>query len=209
VFHPPRHALESAAPRAPVGVPDIGAFECGNTGAPTTPPTTPPSSSPVTLYPLADAFARNGIHAGTNFGSATTLDVKTDTEPNLTRDAYLRFDLGALASASSARFRVHAALSANDTVAATLYPAIGSWSETTLTWSNRPGYVVRPLGLLTVTSTAASWKEIDVTAHVKGELASGRKQIDLALHANSPSVEKLILSAREAAANRPELVVAP
>jgi hypothetical protein len=146
------------------------------------------------LYPTEDAFVRNGIYAGTNFGSATVLDLKTDTEPNLTRDVYLRFDLGALASASSAKLRLSAALSASNSVTATLYPVSGAWSESSLTWNTRPGYVATALGAFTVTGTSPVWNEIDVTAYLKSELSSSRRVVSFALHASAVSIEKMILA---------------
>jgi hypothetical protein len=208
-FEPPRHAISlTATPRAVVGALDIGAFEFGTAATPI-PPTTPPSTIPVTLQPIEDSFVRNGIYAGTNFGTSTVLDVKTDTEPNLTRDAYLRFDLGSLTSASSAKLRLYGSLSAADTVTASLYPVTGSWSEATLTWNTRPGYLATSLGVFTFTSTAAAWKEIIVIDYVKAEIAAGRRQLAFALHAPATSVEKLIINSREATSNRPELVVTP
>jgi hypothetical protein len=138
------------------------------------------------------------------------LDVKSDSEPNLTREAYLRFDLGSLSSASNARFRVYAWLSDTDSVSATLYSVTAGWSAATLTWNTRPGYVsTSPLGVLTAASTTGAWKEIDVTNHVKNQLAAGVRLVSFALHASADSVEKLSLGSSEAAANRPELVVVP
>jgi len=214
-IEPPRHAVTtvgSALPRVNVAAVDIGAYEYGNTGviAPAPTPTPPAAAVPVTLRPSEDTFVRDGIYAATNFGSSSVLDLKTDTSPNLTRDVYLRFDLGSVASVSAAKLRVHAVLSAADTVAATLYPVTGSWSEATLTWNTRPGFVsTSPLGSFSVTSTSAAWKELDVTVHVKAEHVAGRRQISLALHAPAASVEKMTLSSREAASNRPELIVTP
>jgi hypothetical protein len=222
-YEPPPHLclpLGAAVPRAPVGVVDIGAFEYGNTGTPPPPPppTTepppppppPPSTTPVTLRPIEDAFVRNGTYANSNFGTATVLDVKSDTEPNLTRDAYLRFDLGAVPSVSSAKFRVYAALTYSDSVTPSLYGVTGPWNETTLTWNTRPGYLSSNLlGAFTVTSTSYTWKEIDVSAFVRTEHGAGRRVLSFALHAPAPSVEKLMFPSREAASNRPELVVTP
>jgi hypothetical protein len=202
-YEPPRHLLAAAATRLVVGATDIGAFEHGGTGVVT------PPASPVTLPSVADSFVRNGTYAATAYGSATVLDVKTDTTAGLSRDAYLRFDLGALPSVSNARLRVHAALSAADSVAATLYPVTGAWSESTLTWNTRPGYVTAtPLGSVSATSGTAAWKELDITAHVKAELAAGRRVFAMALHATAPSVEKMVIASRESGSG-PQLVVTP
>ncbi|HTM44683.1 MAG TPA: DNRLRE domain-containing protein [Polyangiaceae bacterium] len=213
-FEPPPHvllALGSAIPRAPVGVVDIGAFEYGNLGVPPPlPPPPPPSTSPVTLHPTEDTFIRNGTYANNNFGALANLDVKMDTEPNLTRDAYLRFDLSNLPSVSSAKFRVYAALSLSDTVTATLYPVTGSWAESTLTWNTAPGFVATsPLGSLSATTSTYAWKEIDVGNFVRSEYAAGRRLISVALHCSAASTEKMIINSSEASSNQPELVVAP
>jgi hypothetical protein len=114
-----------------------------------------------------------------------------------------------LPSVSNARLRLYAALSAADSVTATLFPVTGAWSESALTWNTRPGYVTTtPLGSVLATSGTAAWKELDVTAHVKAELAAGRRVFSLALHATAPSVEKMVIASREAN-NGPELVVTP
>jgi hypothetical protein len=202
-YEPPRHLLAAAVSRVLVGAADIGAFEYGGTGV-----VTPPASA-VTLPSIADSFVRDGAYANTAYGGATALDVKTDTTAGLSRDALLRFDLGSLPSVSNARLRVYASLSAVDSVTATLYPVTGVWSESTLTWNTRPGYVTTaPLGSLLATCGTAAWKELDVTAHVKAELAAGRRVFALALHATAPSVEKMVIASREAA-NGPQLVVTP
>jgi hypothetical protein len=202
-YEPPRHLLGAAVTRGIVGAADIGAFEHAGTGV-----VTPPASA-VTLRSVADSFVRNGVYAATTYGSTTALEVKTDTTVGLSRDAYLRFDLGALPSVSNARLRVYTALSAADSVTATLYPVTGTWSESTLTWNTRPGYATAtPWGSVSATSATAAWKELDVTAQVRAELAASRRVFALALHATAPSVEKMVIASRETG-NGPELVVTP
>jgi hypothetical protein len=203
VYEPPRHLLAAAVSRVLVGAADIGAFEYGGCGVVT------PPASPVTLLSVADSFVRDGVYADTAYGGAAALDVKTDTTAGLSRDALLRFDLGPLPSVSNARLRLYAALSAADSVTATLFPVTGAWSESALTWNTRPGYVTTtPLGSVLASNGTAAWKELDVTAHVKAELAAGRRVFSLALHATAPSVEKMVIASREAA-NGPQLVVTP
>jgi hypothetical protein len=215
-FEPPVHvqpAPGTAVTRVNAGAVDIGAYEYGNTGTAGAPPAeptpTPPGSTATRLLPIEDAYVQNGTHASTNFGTPALLQVKSDTEPNLTRHAYMKFDLGSLPSVSAAKFRVNARLTAPDTLAATLYPVSGVWSEATLTWNTRPGYVNSPLGSMTVTSTTFAWFEIDVTTYVKSERTAGRRIVGFALRAPAPSVERLDVNSREASTNRPELVVTP
>ena len=229
VFEPPQRRLTAAGaavPRAAVGAVDIGAFELGNTGTPTTPPPPPtvptappppppnppppPSTSSLTLFPVEDTYVRGGTYAASNFGRATALHVKSDASLDLTRDVYLRFDLGSLGSVSAARLRVYANLTAAESVRAVLYPVTASWAESSLTWNSRPGYVsTQPLGSMTLTGTTFAWFQFDVTAWVKSERQAGRRLVSFALHAPDATAERINVSSREASTNRPELVVTP
>jgi hypothetical protein len=211
-YEPPTHvqpALGTAVRRVAVGAVDIGAFELGNTGNPDPEPPSP-SGTPVTLIPVEDTYVRDSTYASSNFGSATQLHVKTDTEAGYNRDAYLKFDLGTLASVSSARLRVYAHLTASDSLTAVLYPVTGTWSESTLTWNTRPGYVSSsPLGSMTLTSTTYAWREFDVTSHVRNERNAGRRLVSFAFHSSAPSFERIDMNSSEASSSRPELVVTP
>ena len=53
-------------------------------------------AGPLTLLPVADATARGGASANSNFGTSTTLTVKEDTSADNDRRAYLRWDLSAV-----------------------------------------------------------------------------------------------------------------
>ncbi len=232
-FEPPLHALMavgSAVRRVAVGALDIGAFELGNTGTsvppppppptPTTPPPPPPPPPPdppppppgttLTLFPVEDTYVRGGTYATTNYGTSTVLNVKSDASADLNRDAYLRFDLGTLASVGRATMRVYGHLTYADNVTAVLYPVVNAWSESALTWNSRPGYVSsQQLGSMTLTSTTFAWREFDVTAYIKSERAAGRRLVAFALHCPAPSDERIDINSREASSNRPELVVTP
>jgi hypothetical protein len=213
-YEPPSHLLlatGTAVRRVASGAIDIGAFELGNTGTPDPSPTDPPpAGTPVTLIPVEDTYVRDSTYASSNFGSATQLHVKSDTESGYNRDAYLKFDLGTLASVSSAKLRVYAHLTASDNVTAVLYPVTGIWSEASLTWNTRPGYVSSsPLGSITLTSTTYAWRELDVTSHVRNERDAGRRLVSFAFHCSLPSVERIDVNSSEASSNRPELVVTP
>ena len=145
-----------------------------------------------------------------NFGSAGELQVQSNADINLVRDAYLRFDLASVASVSSAKFRVYAALSESGSASATLYPVTGSWSESSLIWNTRPGYISsNPLGVLAPGTASFSTFEIDVTNYVKSERQAGRTLVSFALHSPAPSVPRIVTKSREASGNRPELIVTP
>lgn len=234
-YEPPKHVLSAAGAavnRVTSGSVDIGAFEYGNSGTstptpvPTTPapvPTTPtpvpttttpppappPPSGSVTLNPIEDGFIRGGTYAANKFGTGAALETKSDANLSETRDAYLRFDLGSLASVSSAKFRIYTAATASGSVNPTVYPVAGAWTEGTLSWNTRPGYVSNnPLGAFTLSSTAYAWQEVNVTNYVKSERTAGRRLVSFALHCQSPSAAGVTAHSREAS-NKPQLIVTP
>lgn len=204
-YEAPKHAapgLDAAVRRANSGAPDIGAFEYGNGS-------TPPATA-VTLVPVADAFVRAGSYASVNYGSATSLNVKTDPNASYLRDAYLRFDLASVSSVTSAKLRVYGALDKTGSVGATAYPVTGAWAEASLTFANAPGYVTtNALGTLAFSSTGMSWHEVDVTTYAKSERAAGRTALSFALHGGKGNGARIDLNSREASSGRPELVVTP
>ena len=164
---------------------------------------------PVTLTPVADAYVRDGSSAGTNFGTQTTLQMRTTTTSGSNRDSYLKFDLGTRTAVSSAKLRVFASLSASGSVATAVHAlANTTWTETGINWNNKPprGASLRSVN---VNSTSSVWYELDVTAYVQAELAAGRKILSFAFHDPANSTQQINLPSRQASSNRPQLVVVP
>lgn len=163
----------------------------------------------ATFNPTDDAHVQAGNVASRNFGTATTMEVKTSTSAKENRDAYLKFNLQSLpgGTITSARLRIYTALSASGSINTSLYAVSNTtWTQGTINWNNKPtrGSV---LGNATVTSTAYAWKEIVITSYIQAELAAGRKTISLALH-NTANISPLIkVNSREAASFKPELVI--
>jgi hypothetical protein len=166
-------------------------------------------STPVTLAPAADAHVRDGS-ATTNFGTATTLEVKNSTTAGNNRVVYLRFPLtGVGATVSNARLRLFGMRASGTSASITdsaLAVASTTWSETTLTWNNRPA--VGAVQASVAIATTARYYEWDVTAYVQAQRTAGATQISLAVRmdtavGSSPDT----FNAREATGNRPQLVV--
>jgi uncharacterized delta-60 repeat protein len=172
---------------------------------------TPPPTEPATLRAGADAYARDGSHANTNFGNATALQVKQGAT-GWNRDAYLRFDLSAVDTVSSAELRLFGRLDNTQAASAgfTVYNAANTtWSETGLTWNNKPAAGTTVRGSGTVTGTTGQWYELDLTAFLQAEKAAGRHVVTLVIKATSASPSTILFDSDEAAAGtRPELVVA-
>jgi hypothetical protein len=91
----------------------------------------------VVLNPTADSYVRDGSSANTNFGTAAVLEIRTASGQN--RDAYLKFDLTGMSGITDVKLRINAALSGNGSVATSAHAvAITTWTETGITWNNRP-----------------------------------------------------------------------
>src|SRR5215831_2759897 len=170
----------------------------------------------VTLYPTGDAYVQDGSSANTNFGTASLLNLKTDSGTNngLNRDVYFKFDLGGVStSISSVKLRIYAALSAAGSVSSSAYSvATTSWIETgtgSITWNNKPARSGSALtgATVTINSTTYTTYDLDVTSYVKGEKLAGRDVVSLALHDGAASTPTITLNSRESLANQPQLIL--
>jgi polyvinyl alcohol dehydrogenase (cytochrome) len=171
----------------------------------------------TTVTATADAYTRSGSYANTNFGAETTLLVRRATpSEGFDRNAYLRFALPQLTgNITSARLRLYGRHDQGGSgVAIRVLPITGSsdFSETQLTYNNAatqaPANFAAPTSGTPVTNVAAAapaWYEWDVTQYVVGQLESGR--VRLAVHAPSTNLYRATFNAREAASNRPTLVI--
>jgi len=150
-----------------------------------------------TFAPLADAYVSSSAPS-TNYGTATTLTARGSSP---VRRSYLRFNvtgLGLPASravlrltptrSSSTSFRVRRASST-------------SWGETTITYSNAPGYTSSSTDPSSGSLTAGKAVEVNVTKFVAGNGA-------VSLVLTGSAYELLSLSSREAGTTvAPRLIV--
>jgi subtilisin family serine protease len=163
----------------------------------------------VRVAPAADAHVRDGGYAGTNFGAAAALEVKATGTTGNRRVAYLRFPLASIGTdVTSARLRLYGrrsmASAATDSAFAV---SSNTWSETGLTWNNRPALGTRQGAGVSV-STTADYHDWDVTAFVRAQKSAGASSVSLAVQMDT-AVDHApdTFHSKEAAANRPELLV--
>lgn len=159
----------------------------------------------VALNPAADAYVRDGVWDETNYGAATSLEVKK-AEPDLNRQAFLRFNLsGVSGTVVWAAVRL-VPRSVSDTVEnAVAFVADDSWGEAEINWANKPvasgGYAswVPEMGVTT---------EFMVTPLVQEALA-GNKRLSLKIFSTTRTTNGLVIygSSEDAAAYRPRLVI--
>jgi endoglucanase len=164
------------------------------------------------LTPIADAYVESDLQANTNFGSVNPLLLKTGALVAFNREAYFKFDISSVSQIGSVKLRLFAALSSlgNGPIVTSVYSAADtSWSESTITWNNKPPRSASALGNISVTTTTYAWYEIDVTSQVRAEKSLGRAWLTLALYAPAVTDSRILVASREAPNSKPELVVRP
>jgi subtilisin family serine protease len=167
------------------------------------------SGTTVTLAPAADAYVRDGTYAGTNFGTATTVVVKNSASAGTNRISYVRFPLTSVnGTVNSAKLRLYGSRPAATTVTDSAYAvSSNSWTETGITWNNKPAVGAKQ-GTGIVITTTAGYQEWDVTSFVKSQKAAGATAVSLAVQMDAPVTDSPdTFNSREAASNRPQLVV--
>ena len=143
----------------------------------------------------ADARVREGS-PNTNEGSVSGLTVKGGTTTDL--ESVLRFDVfGISGSVTSATLYLYAYEGTSD--GPYVYKATGSWTESGVTWANRPrssGGRMDDAGIV----PEGTWFALDVTKAI-----SGNGTFNLLLR--SSSTDSISLRSRESSSNQPRLVV--
>jgi hypothetical protein len=207
---PTTTATASATP-SPTATPADGAATATPSASPSPSPTASPTrsatASPVgapgtaTLRPVADAYVEDA-NPTTNYGAATRL--KVDAFP--LDVAYLKFDLGPLAgrTVASAVLRVRAPTDTGAGSASTQYVRVvedSSWSESAVTFNNRPALSPTIIGSLANTVGNSAYDVVLDPAALQAK-AGGL----LSLGIDSPGSDALLIYARETTGG-PQLIV--
>jgi len=162
----------------------------------------------VTLGATADSYVRDGTNAATNYGAAAELSVKK-ASAGYNRQIFMKFHIDSVATISTAKLRLFGRLSALEG-AGLATSVFGSpttnWSESALTWNNRPATSGSALATTTITDTAARWYEWDVTAYLQAQKAAGKTVVTLVLTNPINSSQFATFNSREAG-NGPQLLV--
>ncbi len=170
----------------------------------------PSANDSITLGATADTYVRDGSYAGINYGNDSLLYVKKDgTGSN--REGYFKFDLTSLTgTVATAKLRVYGRLSDTDTggVNVAVYDAaISTWTETGLTFANRPA-TGASLATGNVPSKTADWIEFDLTNWLIAQKAAGKTEVTLVIKALANNGGSLVsLNSRNASTSQPQLVV--
>jgi hypothetical protein len=166
-----------------------------------------PPASTATLNPVADAHVRDGTNAGTNFGTATSLEQKNSSVAGNVRRTFLRFPLAGLGSTiSSAKLRLYGA-SVTSAKAVGVYATSTSWAETTINFNNAPAIGAKQ-GSSTSVGLTAAYVEWDLAAYVQAQRTGGASEVSFEVKQDVANNEApTTFNSREAASNKPQLVV--
>jgi len=165
----------------------------------------------ITLNPIADAYVNGGKNANANFGSSTSLIDQTNSSPNKSFETFLKFDISTINSnPSSAILRVNGRLNNTQTpsIAVEAHNVTNtSWLENTITWSNKPVAQPAILATVNVNSTANQYYEWDLTSLIASLRSASINSVTIKLINTSSTNNQVIFNSKEAASNRPQLVV--
>jgi hypothetical protein len=165
------------------------------TPTPTPTPAATPAPSSVTLAPTDDAAVKHDTPA-TNYGA--TASVQVDGSPIV--HSLLKFTVSGSAGrpVSSAKLRLYVT-DPSPSGGAWHRVTDNSWSEKTVTWNTAPAAQAASVATLGAVATG-TWVTADVTSMVTGDGT-------YSLLGDSASTDGALYSSKEAAANRPQLVV--
>ena len=160
----------------------------------------------ASIIPSNDAYVRGGTSSGSNFGTATTVEVKNDSNIDYLRKAYYKYVLDGVKTVNNAKLRVYGN-NVEDTSAVAV-KAFGvdndNWSEYTLTYSNSPTPQSTSQSTVNITGTDRYY-EFDVTGFVQNQL--GDKTATIMLEAVTTSSKRMIFNSKENSSYQPELII--
>lgn len=170
---------------------------------------------PSTFTPTADAYVRSGSYASTAHGAtdASILIAKLNSSGSADNDrqTYVRFDLaGADANISSAVLKLYGKIddSRSSNVPMGVFSVSStSWSESTITWNNKPATSGAALASTAITDATARYYSWDVSSYVQSELNAGRTQVSFALKSAQITDPRITFNSKETGSNPPQLEI--
>jgi hypothetical protein len=163
-------------------------------------------SSIVVVAPVADSYVDES-NDDKNFGTSTSLLVKSQNGATNTREVYLRFPVPST-SFSKVIFRLYGRSDSSTSKDSVMEVSDNKWAETGLTWKNRPSFGAAR-GQVAVTTTN-KYREWDVTILIRNALGRGEDKVSFGLHMDTPTSNSPdSFNSREAPSNPPQLVFTP
>ncbi len=200
--------MKAAAITMPAGASAGSSVEAHITGS--SPDYQQPVDPLLTLMSVADAFVRSGgsgstaAYATTNYGTDAVLTVKKES-PGYDREAYIKFDLSTVTSNPDSAVLQLRVNNANTAIASTKWAFYlvenSSWTETGITWANKPAHTTR-LGEMTGTVSGSTIR-FNVSSAVISRLAAD-KILSLHIVSEPTTTDAAIISKTDASFNARE-----
>ncbi|MFM1752870.1 MAG: hypothetical protein RL119_1832, partial [Actinomycetota bacterium] len=186
---------------------DMSLRGTGNTGALPNPPAPPPPPT-TTLTITDDATVRGGSYATRNYGTATSGGVQNGSANN-TRWHYLQLDTASHSGTiSRAVLRMSMTGARGVTTPLVIKTVSAAWTESTITWNNKPTPESTIVASGLVTGNQTAWYEFDVTNYVRAQRTLGVNRVCFVVQATQSSSSLVQLSTGEASTTvRPQLVI--
>ncbi len=153
---------------------------------------------------------RDGSGANTNFGGAGDLLAKSNAAAGQNRQSFLKFNISTAGTIGTAKLRLFGKLNATGSTnvpAGVFAVSDTGWGESAITWNNKPGAGLSALATATIRDTTGRYYEWDVTDYLKAQKAAGRTVVSFVVKTTAGSTPYAAFNSREAAANRPQLVI--
>ena len=91
------------------------------------------------IFVNEDSYVRGGSNADNNYNFQTVLRVKNHSDPTFTRESFLKFDLSGISDQIiDAIMVVNGESSEGGSLDITFHETTDNWSESTITWNNKP-----------------------------------------------------------------------
>jgi hypothetical protein len=171
-----------------------------------------PSPTQSVVNPTDDAYVRGGTsYANQNYGLSSALYVQSSSTSSNVFISYLKFPLNNLALITNNQkvlLRVWGLYQSTGTATVDCYYSNDiSWSQSTITYNNRPA-TTSFITSATTTNTG-KWVEFDVTNYVKGRQTAGAASVTFVLVGHSNTLYRNMFNSLEADTNQPQLAITP
>ena len=169
----------------------------------------------INLPAQQDAYVRDGTNAGIAHGSTDAANLITKVAPagqlNNNRETYLTFDLSSVSgpvTAATLKIFGHTESSSDANVGVGAYAVSNTtWTESAITWNNKPASASSALTTATVTDATGRYYNWNIASYIQSEIAAGRTKVSFVLKNQQSTSGRLIWNSKETGSNAPQLTI--
>jgi hypothetical protein len=169
----------------------------------------------INLPAQQDAYVRDGTNAGTAFGSTDAASLVTKVAPsgqlNNNRETYLTFDLSSVTgtvTAATLKIFGHTESSSDANIGVGAYAVSNTtWTESAITWNNKPASASAALATATVTDATARYYNWNIASYIQSEIAAGHTKVSFVLKNQQTTSGRLLWNSKETGSNAPQLTI--